>query len=626
MIARRLLRSLTSLQRGHNCEYIYREQGLRAFESFTPTTTTTTSRPLPATPTLKMYAYRPLDIKSDNILVSSPLVRSNEDGHNIRRSRTRVVYRLFGRAPDGHLLDHDSGPLGFRTPNGLVWGHALDELGFIAPQPGLSTVAAYSRSQLKELGELYNDDEFEGPLVRPRVRRPWPVLKLPKEHPANTNPPLGAIDQGCEEAHCQESECRTYTVRWDEFSDDERTGPGASPTSPPLLRCSSELPEACRGHLEPNDTSPPLVNAIGDAYHYLWCDHFLERLKAHKRPLDLVARVVHKMDCGCVAGDKWGVFVYDTLEEIPLPLPLWVRCLRVPISDDTEPAIAHLEPLLDSMVLPDVRDSDDSDADLLTDDNGPEDEKSAEGETPADDHGMTPLPGMFSVQDLPKLEEFIPEALFPDVLLVHDPQRLTNREPPDGDEPVKYKRIYPVLQRASAEGTTSDEKEELVAHLHLDSANQLGSGHHSHVYCAPLTLPPPLSARSRTGQCTVAAKLAQARCTAHRLLHNEADIYNAFPKHAQEEYCGLNIVPPCFRYPVPVGAIVPKFFGFYEPVTDPARRSGVHRGCSENRPCSVDWMSPILLMEECGEPVEPRKFTADQRYVPLLSLCRFLRR
>ncbi|KAI0704178.1 hypothetical protein C8T65DRAFT_709147 [Cerioporus squamosus] len=172
--------------------------------------------------------------------------------------------------------------------------------------------------------------------------------------------------------------------------------------------------------------------------------------------------------------------------------------------------------------------------------------------------------------------------------------------------------MYPVFPRDKAENKTSEKKEELVAHLHLHPINRFGSGHHSFVYRAPLTLPPPLSARSRTGQCTVAAKLAYRRCTAHRLLNNEAEVYNAFPKHTQEEYCGFNFVPPCHRYPVPVGAVVPKFFGFYVPVSNSHPDDVFHADCSEDDPCSIDRMSPILLMEECGQPVGPEKFTADQ--------------
>ncbi|KAI9069031.1 hypothetical protein FKP32DRAFT_1641399 [Trametes sanguinea] len=242
---------------------------------------------------------------------------------------------------------------------------------------------------------------------------------------------------------------------------------------------------------------------------------------------------------------------------------------------------------------------------------------------------------------LPKLEEFIPDPFFPDTLLVHDPDCCTQHNQPT-DQPVKYKRVrYPLqnevrLSRsaliqsidsqdapdaASApEPVAQSTSGERVAHLYLKESNRLGTGHHSDVYRAPFTLPPPLSAHSRTGQVTVAAKLAFPHCTAHLLLHNEARTYAAFPEHAQQEYCGYNVVPPC-RFPVPVGPIVPKSYGFYLPVGDDGkivdgyrREIAKHGACmGQYEPCEVPWLSPILLLEECGEPVKPKKFTVDQR-------------
>jgi hypothetical protein len=83
------------------------------------------------------------------------------------------------------------------------------------------------------------------------------------------------------------------------------------------------------------------------------------------------------------------------------------------------------------------------------------------------------------------------------------------------------------------------------------------------------------------------------------MLKQEAKIYDEIPRHMTEEYCGFNFVAP-IPYPVPVGAVVPKFYGYYEPVRDENYRSGA---------------SPILLLEECGKPIEPAKLTADQRCV-----------
>ncbi|KAI0761349.1 hypothetical protein BD413DRAFT_486168 [Trametes elegans] len=193
--------------------------------------------------------------------------------------------------------------------------------------------------------------------------------------------------------------------------------------------------------------------------------------------------------------------------------------------------------------------------------------------------------------------------------MVHDPDNATYQKTAQS-KPVKYIRSYPVLKCDDAETVDGGPR---TAHLHLSKANRIGTGNHSYVYRAPLTLPPPLSAHSPTGQVTVAAKLSYQRCTAHGLLRNEAKVYDSFPKHIQEEYCGYDIVPPC-RFPVPATAVVPKFFGYYLPVNE---RGDVldnhHDNCSEDNPCDVDWPSPILLMEECGNPVEPSKFTVDQR-------------
>ncbi|TBU30409.1 hypothetical protein BD311DRAFT_659140 [Dichomitus squalens] len=183
-----------------------------------------------------------------------------------------------------------------------------------------------------------------------------------------------------------------------------------------------------------------------------------------------------------------------------------------------------------------------------------------------------------------------------------------------------YKRYFPSPEEPkgngeeeTAESEATPSLKENVAHLYLRKKNRFGSGNHSFVYRAPLTLPPPLSGRSPTGQVTVAAKLAYSRCTAHELLHNEARVYDTLPKHLQEDWCGYNVVPQC-RFPVPVGAITPKFFGFYLPVDKEGKfMMKRHAGCSEDEPHAVEWASPILLMEECGTPVEPAEFTADQR-------------
>jgi hypothetical protein len=228
-------------------------------------------------------------------------------------------------------------------------------------------------------------------------------------------------------------------------------------------------------------------------------------------------------------------------------------------------------------------------------------------------------------------------------------------------------------------------------------------GNHSVVHRAALRLPVPLSARSPTGEVTVAAKTGFSNEEARRLLLNEGKIYGAFPKHLQEDWCGMNLVAP-ITHPVPVHAVVPKFYGYYVPVREDVERekqeavrawkekrkekrqkqkkewrvtarelrkaAKTDRAPSEDKgqgdastgaatadlPTKIEedddeevaevehdedededaartdekdalcafkrsasyqaWnkVSPILLLEECGSPILPQKFTADDRY------------
>lgn len=214
-------------------------------------------------------------------------------------------------------------------------------------------------------------------------------------------------------------------------------------------------------------------------------------------------------------------------------------------------------------------------------------------------------------ESIPRLEEFIPEYYYPDILLVHDPydiSRGTNSRSKEEGSPVpkRYKRVWPVFD-------TDDEyeKHSRTASMWLDPRSLLGTGHHSFVYRAPFELPSPLRSTHSTGKVTVAAKLGMPGNLARELLANEARIYNGMEKHMQEDWSGLNVVSP-IRYPVPVCALAPKFFGWFEPIGEDAETHERHREKYE-----VPTRSPILLLEECGEPIEPKLFTIDQRYVPL---------
>ena len=86
-------------------------------------------------------------------------------------------------------------------------------------------------------------------------------------------------------------------------------------------------------------------------------------------------------------------------------------------------------------------------------------------------------------------------------------------------------------------------------------------------------------------------------------LANEGKLYQKFPGHMFEHWNGYNLIPPV-RYPTPVGAVVPQFYGYYLPD-------------EENEPMKEgEYMSPILLLEHCGVQVDPKKLSLDDRYAP----------
>ncbi|KAI0366128.1 hypothetical protein BV20DRAFT_1055866 [Pilatotrama ljubarskyi] len=294
-------------------------------------------------------------------------------------------------------------------------------------------------------------------------------------------------------------------------------------------------------------------------------------------------------------------------------------------------------------------------------------------------------------------ESFIPDSLFPDELLVHDLDGVTRAT--EGSEdgapraPVRYVRIYPKSSRDDPDASDAfagrvPGAPVHTAHLYLQRTAHLGSGHHSTVYRAPLTLRLDPDSEE-TSRVSVAVKAAIGECGAHSMLRTEAKVYNAFPRHIMEdrfvtrsEWIGgaqdsdfddeksegegdedgsgcndVNLLPAedsidpehCAQNPeeceqvaasaaaigetfgdltgsataatqppsaAPEGAvadeqmllpaIVPKFFGYYSPLQeDGTIHPLVHRRyCSENSVCSVDWPTSVLLLEECGTPVD----------------------
>ncbi|KAI0329815.1 hypothetical protein GY45DRAFT_842045 [Cubamyces sp. BRFM 1775] len=173
----------------------------------------------------------------------------------------------------------------------------------------------------------------------------------------------------------------------------------------------------------------------------------------------------------------------------------------------------------------------------------------------------------FELDELEPLDAFIPDALFPETLIVHDPGNLTNhlqdaqpRDPRAG-VPVRYVRIYPkpsAQSPASADPSASPAEAKCaslranpaVARLYLRRRFRLGFGNHSEVYRAPLVLR--LDEDSQTPRrVSVAAKIARDVCGAHEMLRREAKMYNTFPRSFQEDTVSIRQAAACAPSAVP---------------------------------------------------------------------------
>lgn len=82
-------------------------------------------------------------------------------------------------------------------------------------------------------------------------------------------------------------------------------------------------------------------------------------------------------------------------------------------------------------------------------------------------------------------------------------------------------------------------------------------------------------------------------------ISREAKAYMNLPDHFFEHWSGYNVIPP-LRDPVPIGPLVPQFYGIYDPV------------CAPDEPK----LSSIMLLEDCGELYDP--WRTDDMYVATL--------
>jgi hypothetical protein len=129
-----------------------------------------------------------------------------------------------------------------------------------------------------------------------------------------------------------------------------------------------------------------------------------------------------------------------------------------------------------------------------------------------------------------------------------------------------------------------------MGQLDLRHTELLGIGNHSKVVLAPLTCP------SVSSTCrTVAVKFSRPYAD-HKMLLNEAKIYNAFPRHLQDG-----------KTPV-----VPKFYGYYVRLREVYDWDDGDNGVDDDldeqkwkslRTVLLNCITSILLLEACGKPV-----------------------
>ena len=256
---------------------------------------------------------------------------------------------------------------------------------------------------------------------------------------------------------------------------------------------------------------------------------------------------------------------------------------------------------------------------------------------------------LYSPEGPSPLQTNIPDELMPDELIVHDFRDLTHRCRHSGPRikphgSVRYRRaVFSTgdlklggCQLVPPAGEATGLSQHQIAHLYL-SREYLGYGGHSTVFHAPfeLRLDPTSDERTRV---TVAVKTATVGCESHRMLHQEGELCNAFPRALMEEspkeIFGVGsdagttnaLLQNCHggsdfsRNTSTLPAVVPKFYGYYLPLDSGGNLEwDLHPDKPPLGPCKCEaqWRTALLLMEKCGVPINSYKSidTHHQRYV-----------
>ena len=175
-------------------------------------------------------------------------------------NRRRVVSRQWLRDPSGSILPRPP-PVGTRAPNGLIWGHSLEDFMWIQRVPNVNVLTIWTRSMIKEFAENYDESEFDAPEPLPRVRHPWPVLRIAQDARNRTIPPIGAYDEGSDHEDDEPRTVRSWCVR----ADDPKTGESCQDKI-----INRFVIENLSDALVPNDGENPVMSPLRHPYAALW--------------------------------------------------------------------------------------------------------------------------------------------------------------------------------------------------------------------------------------------------------------------------------------------------------------------------------------------------------------------
>ncbi|KAG7089897.1 hypothetical protein E1B28_011531 [Marasmius oreades] len=132
-------------------------------------------------------------------------------------------------------------------------------------------------------------------------------------------------------------------------------------------------------------------------------------------------------------------------------------------------------------------------------------------------------------------------------------------------------------------------------------------------------LPPFIRPNTRlppTMRVTVSAKVS---IPGDRHLVSEARNYQQFDPSFNEHWTGYTVAKPLLE-PTPCGALVPGFYGYYN---REGEGSGEVAADDPNYVSEQRYFSPLLLLEDCGDPIEVDTLNLDNRYECSALLLRF---